>query len=344
MTRPHPLLAAAMLVAAALVPAPGRASELPALRGDVTALRDTLTLGDLVANVPPEAAETPMFRAPGLGQTGTIQARRIAAAAEALGLGRIETGGRMQVSIHRAARHVGAPDAEAAIRKRLASDFGADPLSTGIVFDAPSPALVLEPTVEGEVVASDVTLDRRSRRVAATIWIGPSPNERRAQLRVSGIVVDLVEVAVVSRSLDRGQVVKPGDIVVERRAKDLIPTDAAGDGGPMEGRVAKRALGAGTLVRATDLIRPEIVARGDIVSVVYDAPGITLSMRAKAIEGGALGDTVNVINPSSKKSLQTVVIGPGRVSVGGSASASPARIAAAVTPAAAGMPAAAGIP
>ena len=99
----------------------------------------------------------------------------------------------------------------------------------------------------------------------------------------------------------------------------------------MDGRVAKRALGAGTLVRSSDLVRPEIVGRGDIVTVVYDGPGVNLSMRAKATEAGALGDTVNVINPSSKKTLQAVVTGPGRVSVGTS-SAAPARLANAGAP------------
>lgn len=333
MIRLRTLLAATTTLAAAalLAAAASSAAEPPTLRGDVTALRDTLTLGDLVANVPPESADTPLFRAPSLGQTGTIQARRIAAAAEALGLGRVETGGRLQVSVNRAARHVGAPEAEGAIRKRLAADFGADPLSTGIVFDAPSPALVLEPNLQGEVVASDVTLDRRSRRVAATVWVGPSPTERRAQIRVSGIVVDLVEVAVVGRSIERGQVVKPGDILLERRARDLIPSDAVGDGAPMEGRVAKRALGAGALVRTSDLVRPDLVGRGDIVTVVYDGPGVNLSLRAKATDAGALGDTVNVVNPSSKKTLQAVVTGPGRVSVG-SPSVAPARLANAGAP------------
>ena len=127
---------------------------------------------------------------------------------------------------------------------------------------------------------------------------------------------------------DRGEAVKASDIAVERRPKDGVPTDAAYDGAPMEGRVARRALGAGSFLRAGDLIRPEIVGRGDVVTVVYQMPGISLAMRAKATEAGALGDTVGLVNPTSKKTLQGIVVGPGRVSVS-ALSAPPGRVAAA---------------
>jgi flagella basal body P-ring formation protein FlgA len=79
-------------------------------------------------------------------------------------------------------------------------------------------------------------------------------------------------------------------------------------------------------VRNGDLARPELVTRGDVVTVVYEAPGMMLTMRAKAADAGALGDTVSITNPQSKKALQAVVIGPGKVSV---SVAPPGRLAAA---------------
>ena len=58
----------------------------PRLRGDVTVLRDVLTLSDLVDGVSGPEAERPLFGAPAPGQTGTIQARRVLEAAQRLGL------------------------------------------------------------------------------------------------------------------------------------------------------------------------------------------------------------------------------------------------------------------
>ena len=76
------------------------------LRGDVTARGDTLSLGDLVEGAPSELAARPLFRAPALGAIGTIQARRIIESVATLGLTGIETGGRVQVTVQRAARRV----------------------------------------------------------------------------------------------------------------------------------------------------------------------------------------------------------------------------------------------
>jgi flagella basal body P-ring formation protein FlgA len=290
-------------------------AERLSLRGDVVVERDSLTLGDLVENAPESAAATPIFRAPALGLTGTIQTRRIVEAALAAGIGEVETGGRLQIEVRRAAREIGTIEIEAALKAALEASAGLDGRTTGIVFEGIPPSLTLAPDATGAVIASDVVYDRRSRRVSAMVWVGPSPNERKASARVSGAVVELVEVAVVNRALARGDTVSAVDLTVERRPRDTVPPDALFDGGALAGRVAKRAFPAGALVRNGDLTRPEIVARGEVVTVVYQAPGMMLTMRAKASDGGALGDTISITNPQSKKALQAVVVGPGKVSV-----------------------------
>jgi flagella basal body P-ring formation protein FlgA len=298
---------------AALLAGPARAADRPILRGDVIADHDALTLGDLVAGVPEQLAAKPLFRSPALGQTGTIQSVRIVEAAAAFGLP-IETGGRLQVLITRASRQIGAQEIEAAVKTALAARAGLDPRASGIVFDGAPPRLVLAPDVKGDVAASDVMYDQRSRRFTANIWVGPSTANRPPAAHLAGGVIEMGEVAIVNRALARGDAIAPGDITVERRPRESIPTDAMSETGPLEGRTARRAFLAGTVLRNGDLVKPELVARGDIVTVTYETPGMVLTMRAKASDAGALGDTISLTNPQSKKVLQGTVIGPGKVS------------------------------
>jgi O-acetyl-ADP-ribose deacetylase len=61
--------------------------------------------------------------------------------------------------------------------------------------------------------------------------------------------------------------------------------------------------------------KPEIVTRGEIVTVVYEIPGMVLTLRGRATEAGAQGDSIGVLNIQSKKTLQATVMGPGKVSV-----------------------------
>lgn len=313
------LLALALVGAFA---APARAEGAMRLRGDVTARGDVLTLGDLVENAPESALKRPLFRAPALGATGTIQARRIVEAVEAAGLGPVETGGRAQISVLRAARRVTAPEIEAALKRALETAFALDPKLLAIRLDGEAPVLLAPLDLDGQAVALDLSYDPRTRRVAALVSLG----ERQASLRVSGVAVELREVVVLNRALTRGERVTESDLGLERRPREGTPPDALTV--PSPGEVAQRSISAGTVLRAGDTAPPELVARGEMVTLVYDAPGISLSMRGISNDAGRLGATVSVLNATSKKVVQGTVVGPARVAVG---PAAPQRQASAAT-------------
>jgi flagella basal body P-ring formation protein FlgA len=115
--------------------------------------------------------------------------------------------------------------------------------------------------------------------------------------------------------------------MVERRPKSEVGTDAAARDRAV-GMQARRQLRAGQAIRTADLVKPDLVQRDQNVILVYEAPGIYLTMRGKALDNGTEGDVVNVMNVQSKRTLSGTVIGRGQVSI------SPATI----TPAASRLP------
>ena len=62
-------------------------------------------------------------------------------------------------------------------------------------------------------------------------------------------------------------------------------------------------------------MKPEIVARNETVTIVYQAPGLLLTLGGQAQEAGALGDTIGVLNVESKRIVQGVISAPGRVTI-----------------------------
>jgi hypothetical protein len=58
-----------------------------------------------------------------------------------------------------------------------------------------------------------------------------------------------------------------------------------------------------------------VVRRGDAVTLLYQAPGVSLSMRARALEDGAVGQSVRLLNTSSNRTVEGVVTGPGAARV-----------------------------
>jgi flagella basal body P-ring formation protein FlgA len=310
------LRVALTLVALSLAVGPSLGAERLVLRGDVVATGEVLTLADLVDGASGPQASQPLFRAPALGESGTIQARRVLEAAKRLGVGPVSTLGRSAVSVTRAARRITSAEIEAAVKRTLELQHGLDARPLSVVFDANLPALMVAPEVKDPVSVEDVSYDRRSRRVSALVLVGAEGNRRRASGRVSGVVLELIEVAVLNRSLARGETVQAADLTLERRARESVPGDAQADGLALAGQVARRSLAAGSIIRAGDLAKPEIIARGDAVTVVYEMPGLVLTLRGRANEAGALGDMISVTNPQSKKVLHGQVVAAGKVSVG----------------------------
>ncbi len=53
------------------------------------------------------------------------------------------------------------------------------------------------------------------------------------------------------------------------------------------------------------------VRRGDAVSLVYQMPGMSLNMRVRALEDGAVGQSVRFLNITSNRTIDAIVTGPG---------------------------------
>ncbi len=53
------------------------------------------------------------------------------------------------------------------------------------------------------------------------------------------------------------------------------------------------------------------IRRGETVTLVYSAPGMALTMRARALEDAAIGQPVRLLNTSSNRTIDAVATGPG---------------------------------
>jgi flagella basal body P-ring formation protein FlgA len=128
-------------------------------------------------------------------------------------------------------------------------------------------------------------------------------------------VTETVAAATLTRALRAGEIVKASDVSVERRAKSEVGNEPV-TAEQAVGLATKTALRAGFALHAGDLTRPQVVQRNEAVTMFYDVPGIALTVRGKALEAGAVGDMVGVLNTQSNRTIQATVTAPGRVTVG----------------------------
>jgi flagella basal body P-ring formation protein FlgA len=302
-----------MLVALGGAAAAQSAPPRPALRANVTVTSDVVRIGDLVENAGP-VADIPIFRAPDLGTTGAVATDRIVDAIQPHQLIGIDTRGISEVIVTRASRAITSQEISGRVANALAGQYGFGEAHNILVnFDRDVRTLQVEPDLTGELQVLSLSYDPRTTHFDVTFGLQSSMQMRKQSVHYTGTATATVDALAVDHPIERGQVIKASDVAVLRRSK----TDSAvvTDMNAVVGFAARHALQPNQPLNAADLMKPELVQRNDTVTIVYQAPGVTLTLRGQAQEAGALGDTINVLNSESKRNLQGVVSGPDRVSV-----------------------------
>jgi flagellar basal body P-ring formation protein FlgA len=304
------------------------ASAGPALKAAATVTGDIVRIGDLVENAG-AVADVPIFRAPDLGQTGSVPVENVLEAVRGHHIIGLDTRGLSEVAVTHAGRAITAKDVEARILLALAGKYGLPESSNlAVVFDNDVRPLTVEATATNELSVAHLTYEPRTTRFDATFELPGSAVARRLPLRFTGSLTETFDAVVPIREIAQGQVIKASDVGIERRPKSSSTPTTLTTIEQAQGLSTKHALRAGQVIRQADVAKPELVGRGETVTIVFQVPGILLTILGKAVDPGALGDVISVVNAQSKHTLQATVIGPGRVSV----NAPTARVAANAAP------------
>lgn len=299
--------------APAIAPAPRALPAASILKTDIAIAADIITFGDLVSGLDEANARLPAFRAPALGETGTIQLQRIVESARMNGVPEFVTGNAAQVVVTRLARRINSGEIELALKKAIEDRHGVDARSLALIFDNGAPNLSVEPEIIQQLTVQDLSYDQRVRRVNAVLTLPGSAATRLKPVRVTGQFVETMEVVMPTRAITKGETLASSDVTLERRPREGLGAETLGDLQSAIGKVARRGVMPGQPLRGSDVQRQEIIARGDIVTMVFEAPGLIVSMRGKANEAGAVGDVIAVQNLQSKRVLQATITGAGRV-------------------------------
>jgi flagella basal body P-ring formation protein FlgA len=294
----------------------------PTLRASVTVTSDVVRIGDLIENAG-SAASIPVYRSPDLGTTGTLTAAQVLSVLRAKQVIGVMTGDVKEVQVTRLARTLASKDVENAVAAALERRFGlGDAANITVTFDRSVAEMRLDASNTGALLPAATRYDARSGRFDIAFEIANDSNPAPTKLRFTGTAIETVEVAVLTRDVDRAELLKSSDLSLERRPKAEVTGEPASRDRSV-GMELRRAMRAGTPIRAADVVRPNFVVRDQAVTIIYQMPGLYLTTRGKATESGAEGDTVSVLNLQSKRTLTGVVTARGQVTVQGASQSAP---------------------
>jgi flagella basal body P-ring formation protein FlgA len=289
---------------------PALAQDLVAIKPLATVDDPALRLGDVFDNVGPRAAQG-IGAAPLPGRRLVLDVGQLVTLARGYGLAWRPLSENDRVVVERAGRSVPREDIEAALRGDL--------VRLGVPADSllelgPWLPPMVPPAALVELTTEAVSVEGGTGRFAATLVVAAQGIATQRQ-RISGRAVPTVAVTVATHRLALGDIIGPGDVRSVRLRAERVRLGVAERPEQAIGQQLKRPIGTDLPIQLADLAPPSLVLKNTLVTLLLDAPGLSLSAQGRALDSAPRGATVRVMNLNSQSVVEGQVIGAGRVRV-----------------------------
>jgi flagellar basal body P-ring formation protein FlgA len=286
------------------------AGAAPVLRADITVVSEIITVGDMFEDAG-MLAEKALFRAPLPGTTGVVSLEAVREAAALVGLIAFESEGVTRVRVARATSVVdGAVLADLIAQDLLARGIASADAKVQTRFDVPDIAFNAE-----AVAVPAQLLNLRYMPGTGGFAARFAIAGRDLPVDVTGRIDLMIEAPHLSASLPAGSILQAIDIELK-----LVPLKFAESSGiaPLDelvGRQLRRQSRAGVMLRASDVVDPQVIQRNALVTVYLRSGPMTLTVKGQALNNASVGQPVQVLNPVSKKILHGTAMANGGVGI-----------------------------
>lgn len=219
--------------------------------------------------------------------------------------------------------------ADSATLKRVATVIPHDDVVTGmtnalkdkglegnvsVTLDQGASQISLPENTQASIDFSNVDYNPTTGRFSATAY-APSKDNPIYTETLSGRVERMTDIPVLNTTLRNGDVIGQTDISMITVKADSIHDNMIIRRSDLIGFTPRRSVQEGKPIKMVDLIKPEAVERGSLVTMIFKSGTLQLTAEGKALQNGAEGDTIRVINTASNKTVQGLITNLNEVTV-----------------------------
>lgn len=273
---------------------------------------ESLTVGDIFSGLPADKASYILGPGPAPGKDMVLDARSLMRIAIALDMPWRPDSSATSITVRRDATVIGKDQIDAGLREALLSE-GLDG-SFDMNYSTGTPQIAMNPGLPMTFDVTALAYDRTKDTFTATLS-APSADDPQTVITVGGVIAHKVQIPVLRTTLKNGSLINERDLeMIEIFARELQP-DMIIDAETAVGLTPRRVIAAGKPLRGIDLETPQLVSRGDNVTLVFDSSPLYLTAKGKALQSGGKGDLVRVVNVASNRSIEGLVSGSGQITV-----------------------------
>lgn len=290
-------------------------AEAAVLRPHVSVTGDTVTLGDLFDDAG-TASDIVIAAAPRPGAPTAISVSRISQVARRNGIAWRNTQGLTRIVVSRSGVPLAPEITRAALADAIAEEAPAIAAKglIEVVFTNGADRLMVTDDETPSLAVEQVAFDTRSGRFRAIVRV-PEESENAQRFRISGRAYPALDIPVLTHRMSPGDEISEADIDWVRVPATRVSQNIIDDSTDLIGFTPRRSLRPGEPVRNSDVEPPRLVEKGSIVSVTYRLANMSLSTRGRALEDGALGEIIKIVNPRSHRTIEVEVTGTNQAQV-----------------------------
>ena len=287
------------------------ASQTVILKQDVYLSDNVITVGDVFENAGSHADHV-LAAAPAAGDTMVLGYNDLKRIADAFNYEWNATGAD-RIVLQRAVSEVDKSDITRLVEASVYDALGeTDNLEISI--DTVLPRLLLDGRDTPELSVANIKTDLVNNRFNMDV-IAKNAQGTKKTIDLSGHFYRLTNIPVLAVNLKKGDVIRNSDINLMTVRQEQINQNIALRLDDLVGMAPRRSLTSDKPVNMADLERPQIVEKGDIVTMVLKNGPMTLTAKGKALDDGSMGDTIRVLNASSNRTVDAEVTGPQRATI-----------------------------
>jgi len=302
----------ALGIAAILVMTSARQAMAATLKPSGTLTENVLTLGDIFDGLSGEKASFVLGPAPQPGQEMVLNARTLMRIALATDLPWRPASVMDQITIKRATTTIETDTIKDEVIARLQQEGVAG--TYDVKFNTVIRDIVLPGNEPASLEIASLKYDSRNEQFHAVI-MAPSQQNPLSRIEVSGQIERTVSIPVLGQTMRRGDIIRASDISWIEVPERSLQHDTILRDDDLVGLTPRRMLTPGKALRDLEVQQPQMVARGDTVSLIYENGPIVLTTSGRAMQNGAKGDLIRVINTASNRSIEGFISGDREVRV-----------------------------
>jgi flagella basal body P-ring formation protein FlgA len=272
---------------------------------------DKITLGDVFYDLPKDEDHV-LGIAPKPGQEMVLNARTLLRIALALELPWRPASTMDQVTVKREATIID----KDMIEQKLTEALAVEGVSGDFMLNIPveSQKIMLPSDQIAALEVTKIFVDSGQKSFQATV-MAPSAENPLQVLQIKGQIQPVIEVPVLKASIQNGQIITEYDIEYKKIRDVDFTADVVTSIDQLVGMTARRMIPAGRPIRENETLAQQIVGRGELILLRLETGPLSLTTQGKALENGAKGDVVRVLNTASNQTVQGIVTGNNEVSI-----------------------------